>query len=280
MKIQSGREARLPYSLSRWTDLPAAKWGWFAAQLDEGHMMAFDPRTAVPSRWSLLPEDVFGLIFWTRQPRNLIDNAERLKAYPLVIHFTLTGWHEVEYGAPNLNEGLLLLAETVGTFGADKVVWRFSPVPAVADVVERFQVIAERALEMGLRHVYVSFLQDNDLVPEPRSRRLREEQLKLMAARVPDMEIRICRENAPTGGGRPENLRLGICENGERFRPHRQFRWETDTERRLMWDSSPTEQCGCILAVDPFTINEACCYGCAYCYAADKGLNPRKRNTT
>jgi DNA repair photolyase len=266
---KSGKSEGLPYSLSRWTDLPAAKWDWFERQLDQGWMVGFDPRTAVPSKWSLKPEDTYGLIFWTRNPRNLIDRADRLKDYPLVVHFTLTGWHEVEHGAPGLGEGLLLLAEAVDKFGPERVVWRFSPVPIVEDTLERFSTLAARAKQLGINEVYVSFLQENDRVPELRPRKVRMELLRRMAAQEPAMTILICNDDSTfktyDDMSVPANLRQGVCEDGKRFG---------------RGERPPFEGCGCSLAVDPFTINEGCTMGCEFCYAADKSLSPAKRNTT
>lgn len=261
--MRSGRVERLPYSLSRWTDLPAAKWPWFQAMLDQGSMVGIDPRTGLPDRWSLAREDTMGLIFWTRNSRNLIVNADRLKtAYadpktgqvPIVVHFTLTGWHEVEKGAPNLGEGLALLQDTVAAFGAQNVTWRFSPVPMVSDVVERFEIIARKAADMGLREVFVSFLQENDRVPETRAPRVRSETLKLLAGRAHGLKVLLCNEDRTLDLRGVTNLDRGICESGKRF---------IQTDYQI--DGPKTEGCGCSLAVDPFTVNETCSMGCAYC---------------
>ena len=47
------------------------------------------------------------------------------------------------------------------------------------------------------------------------------------------------------------------------------------------WDGlPPVEECGCCIMIDPFTVNESCSFGCKFCYAADKSLAPKKRNTT
>jgi hypothetical protein len=266
MPLYSGKTERLPYSLSRWTDLPAAKWPWFRDQLAQGKMVAFDPRTAVPAEWSLRPEDTMGLIFWTKNPENLIRDSKLLEPYKVVIHMTLTGWEEVEKGAPSLDEGLRLLERAVSTFGADHVVWRFSPVPLVPDVLERFEKMAACIAKTGLKEVFVSFLQENDLLPETRQQIVRFELLKQMAVRSHEMNILLCADDRKTLGSvraRPENLQHGICEDGKRFS---RFPAQDD--------------CGCCLAIDPFTINETCTFGCAYCYAADKSLAPKKRNTT
>lgn len=278
--MRSGRVERLPYSLSRWTDLSGSpnKWAWFEVMLDQGSMMGIDPRTGLPDRWSLAREDTMGLIFWTRNSRNLIRHADRLKkAYadpqtgqvPIVVHFTLTGWHEVEKGAPNLGEGLALLQDTVAAFGAENVTWRFSPVPMVSDVVERFEIIASKAAGMGLKEVFVSFLQENDRMPETRAPRVRSETLRLLAGRSHGLKVLLCNEDRTLDLRGVTNLERGICESGKRF-----------VQTAYQIDGPKTEGCGCSLAVDPFTINETCSMGCAYCYASDKTLSPKKRNTT
>lgn len=272
--IRSGKAEGFPYSLSRWTDLPGGrdKWRWFARQLRQGWMAGFDPKTAVPSKWSLAPEDTLGFIFWTKKPENLIQSVKRLRPYPLVIHMTATGWHEVERGAPSLDGSIGAMVRLLDAYGVDRVEWRFSPVPAVPDAVTRFEVLANSFAILGLRRVYVSFLQDNDLMPEQRSIEERRGILREMTERSHGLDVVLCQDDRTLDGfplhGTP-NLRYGVCEDGRRFL--------TPGDCEL---ASSTEDCGCALAVDPFTITESCTMGCAYCYAANKNLSPCKRDTT
>lgn len=259
-KVRRGSSEGFLYSLSRWTDVPAAKWAWFRAQLAAGAMVALDPTTGLPDRWSLAPDDTLGLVFWTRNGRNLVEDARRLQPYRKTVHFTLTGWHEVEARAPQLDEGLELLSSLVSVFGVENVRWRFSPVPVVDDVVERFSRIAARAATLGLKNVYLSFLQSNDWIPEPRTPEVRRTLLANLAA-VTGLELILCGDDLSTGdcGG----VRYGICEDGARFA-----------------STLKAENCGCALSVDPFSRNEACVYACRYCYAGNLATAPRKRNTT
>ena len=260
--VRSGQDERLPYSLSRWTDLPASKWAWFVEQTRLGAMVAFDPLTGFPCRWSLIPEHTFGLIFWTRNPESLVRDERLLRPYPKHIHFTLTGWQEVESRAPGIALGIDLLKAAVGTFGPDGVTWRFSPVPAVPDVVQRFETIATEAARVGLRRVYVSFLQSNDWQLESRSVDERRAVLAKMAEAT-SLDVLLCNEDRETLAESSGHVRSGVCEDGAR------------------WGSGVrTEGCGCALAVDPFTQNESCRYGCRYCYAGNRATAPRKRNTT
>ena len=234
-------------------------------------MLGFDPTTAVPARWSLRPDDVLGLVFWTKDPTNLILDKNRLVGRPVKIHITVTGWEEVEKGAPSLQNGAnsLLLASSV--YGPENISWRFSPVPIVRDVVERFDTILAMASHAGLKQVYLSFLQENDILPETRSE---QERLNILAqvaehGQNRGVKVLLCNEDRlllKYPGYHP-NLGPGICAPPEDF---------ALGGRTL----SPSEGCGCVLMVDPFTINESCTMGCTYCYAADKTLTDKKRNTT
>jgi hypothetical protein len=273
LSMLSGKAERLPYSLSRWTDVPAAKWPWFKAQLAQGYMVGFDPRTGIPARWSLAPEDVHGLILWTKDPRNLLADRDLLKPYPLVVHVTLTGWTEAEKNAPGLRLGMALLRETVEAFGPERVVWRFSPIPQlpIFDIIERFSEIAEVALCAGLKRVYVAFLQHNDRMPEKRTFGERRRVLLTLGSVMENfggkLDVILCQDDQETLARPfqqgPACLKLGVCEDGAIF-----------------GGSAAFMDCGCAHAVDPFTVNESCTMGCAYCYAADRGLAPKKRNTT
>lgn len=254
--------------------MPVAKWAWLKEQIAQGQMIGVDPRTAVPSRWSLKPEDTLGLVFWTKDPRNLLFDAPWLRDYRFKVHVTVTGWEEVEKGAPNLVQGATLLGMAVDRFGPENVTWRFSPVPMVPDVLDRFSRILEIAAYWGVERVFVSFLQQNDLMPETRSAMGRFDTLLGLAERARPRKVRVllCNEDrllaeSPYPLHPMLGLGSGICAPPEDF----------DLPGL---EKSPSEGCGCALAVDAFTINESCTFGCQYCYAADKALLPKKTNTT
>lgn len=278
-QLLSGKREGIPYSLSRWTDVPGAKWPWFREALAAGAMVAFDPRTAVPGRWSLAPEDTLGLVFWTKDPSNLLKDRELLRAYQVKVHVTVTGWVEVEKGAPDLMSGARLLRETVEVFGSQNVTWRFSPVPILPmpELLERFFTIATHA-GTGLSEVFVSFLQTNDLMPESRDADQRRATLVEMAKVVKPLGLKValCNEDrSPLGA---DNLVRGICAPPLVPTHPRETFGEGRKSAEIIIPQ--VEGCGCVLMADPFTINESCTFGCTYCYASDKGLADKKRNTT
>lgn len=273
MRIRSGLEESVPYSLSRWTDVPDAKWGWFLASLDAGRMQAFDPRTGTPDWWSLSPEDTHSLVFWTKTPKNLVRNFDRLAPYKIKAHVTITGWTEVEHAAPSIEEATEWACRLSDKIGKDNLTWRFSPVPLLDNdskpsLFSRFESIASK-IHRHTTTVFLSFLQLNDLIPETRDdgdRSLVMDELGYIAKQF-KLQVRLCNADAseyPWAAG-PGNLSRGVCVPCESV------------------DGGPvpvSEKCGCAIMVDPFTINETCTMGCEYCYAADKTLSAKKRNTT
>jgi len=265
----SGKAENIPYSLSRWTDVPAAKWPWMRQQLDQQWMLAIDQRTSVPARWSLKPEDTLGLMFWTKDPTNLMAEP-RLQDYRVKVHVTVTGWAEVEKGCPGLYAAANELRKAAQHFGPENVYWRFSPVPLLPpeelfDVVKRFRAIAKIASYGGVQKVFVSFLQNNDLMAEPRTAETKLELLKRFADDSHGIKVELCADDRSilSPNFQHPNLSLGVCAPPEDF----------------SLPGSECDTCGCGFAVDPFTINESCTFGCQYCYAADKSLSPKKRNT-
>jgi hypothetical protein len=268
--VLSGHVEGMPYSFSRWTDVPAAKWAWFCQAMREGKMIAFDPRNAIPYEWSLAPEDTLGMVFWTKDPATLTGARDLLAPYRVKVHVTLTGWHEVERGVPSVEDSTAAVRQLSKQIGRENVVWRFSPVPLVDNPIARFRLIASK-LEGAVDRVYLSFLQTNDMIPETRDTVARLALMVSMAEIASSHGIRVllCNEDRTLArvNGLPDNLSAGVCAPPEDF-------------NRPGLGRAPSEGCGCVLMVDAFTINETCVYGCQYCYAADKTLAPKKRNTT
>lgn len=261
-KPLSGKELNFPYSLSRWTDVPIDRWDWFRELLKKREMLGWHPQQMVPYRWSLRSDDTLGLIFWTKDPTNVMYEGLQDMGYKVKVHVTVTGWEEVEGKAPPLQRAATNLAMAYDLLGADSVIWRFSPIPILdhAEVISRFHLILARTSEYAVKRVYASFLQPNDLIPETRSEMDRLNLLVQMAevAQPYGVKVLLCNEDQLLKG-HPDlhpNVSSGVCAPPEDFAlPKR--------------DKPPSEGCGCVLMVDPFNVNESCRVGCRYCYVAD-----------
>ena len=69
-------------SASRRTDIPAFYSDWFFQRLDEGCFFVRNPMNPRQvSRVSFTKEEIEGIVFWTKNPKNLMPKLNRLDPY-------------------------------------------------------------------------------------------------------------------------------------------------------------------------------------------------------
>lgn len=260
--LHSGSSRNLPYSFSRWTEVPGdpSRWEWFKSRVRQGVFDGFDPvHSGVPRSWSLLPEDTQELIFWTKNPLALLVDRSVLAPFEgkVSVHVTCTGWgEEVERGVPGYKKVLPLLQPLVEVYGPERVTWRISPVPEreVALLLPLFDLAAGT----GIKRVFCSFLQENagmgqGLLPPWQKK---EDALALVEF------------------GFDRGMQVSFCYDDQRFAPGVVGVCSPPTT-----PETPTDDCGCSLAVDPFGIHESCIYNCRYCYVTTPLLGPKRHNS-
>ena len=167
-KIRSGLKERLPYSLSRETDIPAFYMDWFLEKISVGYVYAAGPKDMVPSYWSLKPEDVYSLVFWSRDYGPLLKVIDKLSDYNLVFNMTINGPEKFSKKTPSYKKALDQMNQLVNLFGPEVVSWRFSP---ISDPFNKrvFTDIAESVALMGINECFASFIHSNPFVKEERS---------------------------------------------------------------------------------------------------------------
>ena len=119
-------------SVSRRCDIPRFQFPWFMERLKEGFCEVTNPfnRRQI-RRVSLIPEDSLVFVFWTRDPRNILANADELirrgfrfyvmitiTAFPILLEPSMTCTTKVLHAVKQLAEKI----------GSDKVIWRYDPV--------------------------------------------------------------------------------------------------------------------------------------------------------
>lgn len=86
-------------SASYKTDIPTFYGEWFANRLRAGYCKVVNPYNKVVSRVSLLPEDVEGLVFWTKNIGPFLKQLAEVQArqVPFVVQHTINGYpHTLE----------------------------------------------------------------------------------------------------------------------------------------------------------------------------------------
>jgi len=123
---------RMVVSVSRRCDIPRFQFDWFMERVGEGFVETanpYNPRQI--RRVSLLAEDVDALVFWTRDPRHILANADELAGRGLrfYVMVTLTGYPAaLEPNQAPAPEVLSAMKELARKIGADRVIWRYDPI--------------------------------------------------------------------------------------------------------------------------------------------------------
>ena len=151
-------------SASRRTDIPNYYAEWFIQRIKKGFLYVKNPMNAHQvSRIDLSPELIDCIVFWTKNPSNLMKYLDCLQEYAFYVQFTLTGYgKDVEKGIPDKRKNVLgVFQELAGQIGKERVVWRYDPI-FITDRYTReyhlkaFEEIA-RCLKDSTEKVVISF---------------------------------------------------------------------------------------------------------------------------
>ncbi len=118
-------------SVSRRTDVPNYYSDWFIHRIKEGFLYVRNPMNVHQiSRIDLSPDVVDCIVFWTKNPANMIGKLGYLKDYQYYFQFSLTGYgKDMEPNLPNKREKLIsTFKELSKRIGKEKVIWRYDPI--------------------------------------------------------------------------------------------------------------------------------------------------------
>ena len=118
-------------SVSRRTDVPNYYSDWFINRLKEGFLYVRNPmNTHQISRINLSPEVIDCIVFWTKNPANMLGKLEYLQDYAYYFQFTLTGYgRDIEPNLPDKRKELIPAFQKLSEkIGKEKVIWRYDPI--------------------------------------------------------------------------------------------------------------------------------------------------------
>jgi len=119
-------------SASRRTDIPAFYADWFMTRIREGFFHRVNPfNSKQVSAFSLKPEHLDAICFWTKNPKPLLQHLDELdqQGYNYYFQFTLNPYNKTfEPHVPALEERIATFKELAGRIGSERVVWRYDPI--------------------------------------------------------------------------------------------------------------------------------------------------------
>lgn len=261
-------------SVSRRTDVPNYYSDWFINRLKEGFLYVRNPmNTHQISRINLSPEVIDCIVFWTKNPANMLGKLEYLQDYAYYFQFTLTGYgRDIEPNLPDKRKELIPAFQKLSEkIGKEKVIWRYDPIllsdKYTADYhLRAFEEIAGNLAGYTEKAV-ISFV---DLY-EKTWRNIRglgirlatEKEMMGLAAEMAriaskyNLEIESCAEQWDF---QKVGIQQGSCIDKKLI--------ERIVGCRLTGqkDKNQRKECGCFESVEVGAYN-TCLNGCRYCYA-------------
>lgn len=272
-------------SISRRTDIPAFYTDWLITRLREGYTFVRNPYSKESLYVSLRPEDILGMVFWSKDFSPLLSRIEEIEKVTknLFFHFTITGLSkEIEMNTPPSGDAIRDLIFISRRYSSEHVIWRFDPI-CVTDRISleehtnAFLRCAE-ALKGYVHTCYISFVNPypkvvrnfqryttHELINLPlEERRIYARGLASLAEQYGIQLYACCNDYLLS-----DNIHKGSCIN----RNHLAHVWGLGGigyER-----PSPTrKECACTRSID-IGAYDTCPHGCIYCYAnmdKDKAL--------
>lgn len=261
-------------SASRRTDIPAFYSDWLFNRLKEGFAYVRNPMNIHQvSEINLSPDVVDCIVFWTKNPKPMLDRLDELSDYHYYFQFTLNPYTvDVETDVPNKGR------EVINTFihlsdkiGANKVIWRYDPIllseKYSLDYHSKYFEKLAQDLKGSFSKCVVSFIdiykKNAKLCAENGLSKLDNTQMYAIAEQIADIAQKYNFSVASCAEGVNLN-NFGIEHNscidkvlieqiiGEKI--------------AVQKDKTQREECGCVESIDIGSYN-TCIHGCKYCYA-------------
>jgi len=261
-------------SASRRTDIPSYLSDWFFDRIKEKSVFVKNPMNARQiSAISLAPDDVDCIVFWSKNPKPMLDKLQLIKNYSYYFQFTLNPYEQdIEVNLPLKDEIIETFKQLSDKICPKKVIWRYDPVLlndkyTIAYHIDNFGKYAG-ALKGYTEKVTFSFIDFYKRITENiKTFNIREttsEEKNLIAEQF----SQIAKENNLLIDTCAEDIDLskyGITH--ARCIDDRLISRITGKNCSAEKDKNQRVECGCVKSKD---IGEyhTCSNGCIYCYAS------------
>ena len=260
-------------SASRRTDVPAFYSQWFLNRLKQGFVLVRNPMNPqLVSNVPLNPSLIDCIVFWTKNPREMMKKLDHLEGYNYYFLFTITSYgRDLERRLPKKEEIIDTFIELSQKIGREKVIWRYDPI-LISDTIDEnyhqrhFDYIAQR-LHSHTDRCIISFLDmykkcERNLkgfnIKELDSHGMfRLAKMLNLTARKYHIEMVTCAEEIDLS---PIGIDHGKCIDDDLI--SRICGYELEAKK----DSHQRKTCCCVESIDIGAYN-TCNHICLYCYA-------------
>lgn len=270
-------------SASRRTDIPAFFSEWFMNRMEAQYAYVRNPMNIHQiSKINLMPSIVDCIVFWSKNPKPIINKLDTLNDYMYYFQFTLNAYHkDFETNLPSLDERIQTFQALSALIGRQRVIWRYDPIIlnnqySINWHIEKFEYIAKQLCNYTEK-VTISFI---DLYPKISNNIRRQTIFELSyvqkntiakylseIAHSYHLKIDTCAEDIDLSAYGMDHAR---CIDDKLIAKLLDCSIDADK------DKNQRLECGCVASIDLGFYN-TCQNGCTYCYA-NHNADVRKRN--
>jgi hypothetical protein len=260
-------------SASRRTDIPAYYFDWMLNRIKQRYVYVRNPMNIHQiSKISLDPDIVDCIVFWSKNPKPMLDKLHLINEYAYYFQFTLNPYdQDIEVRLPCKNEILETFKKLSDKIGPQKIIWRYDPVLlnskyTILYHIEKFNEFASilKGYTEKVTFSFIDFYKKNT------------ENIKLIGVIgisteekniIADNFSRIAKEN---------NLLIDTCAEDINFSKYgidharciddRLIKKMIGYNLAIEKDKNQRFECGCVGSIDIGEYN-SCSNGCIYCYA-------------
>jgi len=260
-------------SASRRTDIPSYYSEWLFTRIKEKFVYVRNPfNTHQINVINLDPELIDCIVFWSKNPKPMIDNLNLLKDYKYYFQFTLTPYEQdIETRLPPKIEIIETFKKLSDIISPQKIIWRYDPILINKKYntvyhSDKFEKMAS-VLKGYTEKVTISFIDFYKKITENikllEITEISTEEKNVIAkkfseiARNNDLSIDTCAEDIDFSEYGITHARCIDDKLISKITGNNLF-IEKDKNQRL--------ECGCVKSIDIGVYN-SCSNGCVYCYA-------------
>jgi hypothetical protein len=265
-------------SASYKTDIPTFYGEWFSNRLRAGYCRVVNPYNKVISRVSLLPEDVDGFVFWTKNIGPFLKHLLEVRArqVPFVVQHTINGYpHTLEQSVVDATKSVQHVRQLADQYGPLACVWRYDTILLTSLTPREFHLNTFARLAKDLQgatdEVVISFAHVYQKTLRNVNHAAREFGFDWSD---PDMEWKRSLTTELVAIAATHRIRLTVCSQPEFLVPGSSEARCVDVKRLEGVAGKPIrakekgnrKECRCSEARD-IGEYDTCPHGCVYCYA-------------
>lgn len=260
-------------SVSRRSDIPAFYTNWLINRFEAGYVYVRNPMNYHQvSEVKLTPELIDCIVFWTKDPENIISRLNAFAKYKYYFQITVNPYGtDIEKNVRPKQEIIKSVIELSKLIGKERIIWRYDPVLLTEKYnYEYHEKYFRKLMEMMSPYCdkcVISFL---DIYSKTKRnmtsidyQTINEDDMKIMAGKLAliatefEMPIETCSEAIDLA---EYGINHGKCIDD------RLISKLNNCDLFIAKDTNQRDVCGCVKSIDIGAYN-TCRHNCLYCYA-------------